>query len=85
MIKLRDRMIEPDTVISRTGFCQKVAEELGEPLDFVIGHFRGEQAIARGQHFKADEKPALTKRESFEDAVRNSGLTPEQQSYLLGL
>jgi hypothetical protein len=85
MIKLRDRMIEPDTLISRIGFCEKVAEELGEPLDLLIGHFKGEQVIAAGQHFKADEKPALTKRESFEEAVRNSGLSPEQQSYLLGL
>jgi hypothetical protein len=85
MIKLRDRMIEPDSLISRTGFCQRVAEEIGEPVDMVIAHFKGAQVIARGQHFKSDEKPALSKRETFEEAVRNSGLTPEQQSYLLGL
>jgi hypothetical protein len=85
MIKLRDRMIEPDSLTSRTGFCRKVAEEIGEPVDMVIAHFKGAQVIARGQHFKSDEKPALSKRETFEEAVRNSGLTPEQQSYLLGL
>lgn len=85
MIKLRDRMIEPDSLTSRTGFCRKVAEEIGEPIDMVIAHFKGAQAIARGQHFKSDEKPALSKRETFEEAVRNSGLTPEQQAYLLGL
>jgi hypothetical protein len=85
MIKLRDRMIDPDTVVSRTGFCQKVAEETGEPTDLVIAHFKGAQVIARGQHFKSDEKPALSRRETFEEAVRNSGLSIEQQSYLLGL
>lgn len=85
MIKLRDRMIEPDSLISRTGFCQKVAQELGEPIDLVVAYFKGEQVIARGQHFKSDKKPAVSRRETFEEAVRNSGLTPEQQSYLLGL
>ncbi|MBR1256412.1 hypothetical protein JQ634_22235 [Bradyrhizobium sp. AUGA SZCCT0240] len=85
MIKLRDRTLEPDTVVSRTGFCQKVAEETSEPLNLVLAHFQGEQAIARGQHYKSDNKPALKKRETFEEAVRNSGLTTEQQAYLLGL
>ncbi len=85
MIKLRDRMIEPDSLTSRTGFCRRVAEEIGEPVNMVIAHFKGAQVIARGQHFKSDEKPSLSKRETFEEAVRNSGLTPEQQSYLLGL
>ena len=45
----------------------------------------GAQVIARRQHFKSDEKPALAKRETFEEAVRNSGMTIDQQSYLLGL
>lgn len=85
MIKLRDRMIEPDSLTSRTGFCKKIAEETGETIDMVIAHFKGAQVIARGQHFKSDEKPALSKRETFEEAVRNSGLTPEQQSFLLEL
>jgi hypothetical protein len=85
MIKLRDRIIEPDTVTARIGFCDKVAKETGEPMNLLIAHFKGPPVLARGQHFKSDEKPALSGRESFEEAVRNSGLTPEQQSYLLGL
>jgi hypothetical protein len=85
MIKLRDRIIEPDTVTARTGFCDKVAKETGEPMNLLIAHFKGPPVLARGQHFKSDEKPAISGRESFEDAVRNSGLSPEQQSYLLGL
>jgi len=85
MIKLRDRMIEPDTVTSRTGFCRKVAQETGEHVNLVIAHFKGPPVVALGQHFKSDEKPALAGRETFEEAVRNSGLSPEQQSYLLRL
>jgi hypothetical protein len=85
MIKLRDRTIEPDTVTSRIGFCEKVAQETGEPIYLVIAHFNGPPVLARRQHFKSDEKPALSGRETFEEAVRNSGLTSEQQSYLLGL
>ncbi len=85
MMKLRDRTIEPNTVISRTGFCQKVAEEIGEPIDLVIAHFQGPQVIPRAQRFKSDEKPAITGRETFEEAVRNSGLSRPQQSFLLGL
>lgn len=85
MIKLRDRTMEPDTVTTRTGFCRKVAEEAEAPIDLVIAHFNGPQVIAQGQRFKSDNKPALGKRETFEEAVRNSGLTDEQQAYLLGL
>jgi hypothetical protein len=85
MIKLRDRTIDPDSVTSRTGFCRKVAGEIGEPVDLIIAHFRGPQVIARGQHYKSDKKPAVTGRETFEEAVRSSGLSDEQQAYLLGL
>lgn len=85
MMKLRDRTIEPDTVISRTGFCEMVAQETGEPMNLVIAHFKGPPVLARRQHFKSNEKPTISGRESFEEAVRNSGLSPEQQSYLLGL
>jgi hypothetical protein len=63
----------------------RVRGETGEPMNLLIAHFKGPPVLARGQHFKSDEKPALSGRESFEEAVRNSGLTPEQQSYLLGL
>jgi hypothetical protein len=85
MIKLRDRTIEPDSLLSRRGFCQKVAHEAGEPLEMVVAHFKGPQVIARGQHFKSDNKPTLVHRETFEEAVRNSGLSEEQQAFILGL
>ncbi|MER8674598.1 hypothetical protein [Mesorhizobium sp. M0037] len=83
VMKLRDRQIEPDTIESRPGFCQTFADELHVPTDALLAHFRGPQTLTAQQHFKADEKPTIPKRETFEEAVRNSGLTPEQQKRLL--
>lgn len=83
--KLRDRQIEPDTITD--GFKHRVADELDVPLDAVGAHFAasGGPANASPQFFKADDKPSHDLRQSFEDAVRNSGLTDEQQQYLLSL
>ena len=84
-MKLRDRLIQPETIVSRTGFCQTVAEGLGEPMDVMVAHFQAAPSMPTGAHYKADGKPAVMKRETFEEAVRNSGLTVEQQQLLLGL
>jgi len=43
IIKLRDRTIDPESIISRMGFCEAVAKEIAEPLDCIIAHFRAEQ------------------------------------------
>jgi hypothetical protein len=84
-IKLRDRLIEPDTLLSRTGFCQKTAEEAGVPLEAMVAHYKAAQTVSRNALYKADQKPVAAKRETFEEAVRGSGLTEEQQRFLLGL
>jgi hypothetical protein len=82
--KLRDRQIEPSTMTP--GFQSFVADELRAPLDVVIAHFAmsGGATMVSRQFFKADVKPDVAKRQSFEDAVRNSGLSEEQQQRLLG-
>jgi hypothetical protein len=85
VMKLRDRQLEPDTVIPRSGFCRLAAEGMGISVDVVIAHLRAQPAMPAHQRFKADEKPSMPKRETFEEAVRNSGLTPEQQRRLLEL
>lgn len=85
MIKLRDRLIEPETIVNRNGFCRAIADELNMPMEAMIGHFKAAPVIAAGQHYKSDGKPAATKRETFEEAVRRSGLTEEQQRYILNL
>lgn len=82
--KLRDRQIEPDTLTP--GFRLRVAEDLRAPLDVVIAHFAAAQtAGARAQFFKAEGKPKNGGRQSFEDAVRTSGLSEAQQRALLAL
>jgi hypothetical protein len=82
--KLRDRQIDPVTMTH--GFCQRVADELLVSLDTILTHFAAPPlAQASPQYFKADQKPETGARQTFEEAVRSSGLTPDQQKYLLNL
>lgn len=81
--KLRDRQIDPATMTP--GFQARVAEELTAPLDVVVAHFSARQAAPAGQFFKAEGKPATGTQQSFEEAVRNSGLSEAQQKFLLEL
>jgi hypothetical protein len=84
-IKLRDRLIDPETIIARPGFCEAAADAARAPLDVMVAHFRAPSAISAQAHYKAEGKPGVTAKESFEDAVRRSGLTEEQQRRLLSL
>ena len=83
--KLRDRQIEPETMTA--GFKRRVADELDVSFAAIDAHFSasGGSASASPQFYKSDEKPSHDQRQSFGDAVRNSGLTDEQQQYLLSL
>ncbi len=83
--KLRDRQIASDTMSD--GFRQRVADDLRAPLDVVVAHFgmSGGAPMATRQFFKADAKPGHAGQQSFEEAVRSSGLTDEQQRHLLSL
>jgi hypothetical protein len=81
VMKLRDRQIDADTIPE--GFTKLVSKELDVPLDLVVAHFRAPAEIRQSAHFKADEKPEANLKQGFEEAVRNSGLTLEQQAFLL--
>lgn len=82
--KLRDRQIKPDTLTP--GFHKRIADDLRAPLDVVVAHFAAAQAGAVGpQFYKADGKPNNGGRQTFEEAVRSSGLSEAQQSALLAL
>lgn len=83
VMKLRDRQIRDDTM--SMGFKRRVSEELEVPLDVVIAHFAAQPEIRADARFKSEDKPAASAKQSFEDAVRGSGLTPEQQEFLLKL
>lgn len=82
--KLRDRQIEPGDLTP--GFRLRVANDLRAPLDVVVAHFAAAQSVGgRGQFFKSDGQPTNGGRQSFEDAVRSSGLSEAQQAALLAL
>jgi hypothetical protein len=81
--KLRDRQIDPATMT--LGFQKRVADELGVPLNVVAAHFAAERVVSAGQFYKAKDKPSTGARQTFEEAVRNSGLSEDQQRSLLEL
>jgi hypothetical protein len=81
--KLRDRQIDPNTMT--TGFRKRVANELSVPLDVIVAHFATGPADQVPQFYKAERKPSTAVQQSFEEAVRNSGLTPEQQRHLMNM
>ena len=83
--KLRDRQIEPETIPD--GFMRRVSDELKIPVERLAAHFAvtGVSEGASRQFYKADDKPKHDQRQSFSDAVRNAGLTDEEQRHLLSL
>lgn len=83
VMKLRDRQIDPQTIPAR--FEQRVAEELSVPLELIHAHFAARPALQAGQYFKAEGKPAVGAQQSFEQAVRSSGMSAEQQKGLLDM
>ncbi len=81
--KLRDRTIEPIS-IPKT-YCRYLAEEMDEETEAMAAHlYAPQESVAAGrQLYKAEGKPAATARQSFEEAVKTSGLSEEQQRRLL--
>ena len=67
------------------GFIHYVAAGLQEPDSDTAMHFAAKGQIATQIHFKSVEMPAVRPQLTFEEAVRASGLTPEQQARLLAL
>ncbi|MEO5925670.1 MAG: hypothetical protein ABIR70_17745 [Bryobacteraceae bacterium] len=80
---LRDREIDPATM--SPGFQRFVADEMKAPLSLVAAHFAADAQIQRGQFYKSEDKPRAMTKLGFEEAVRTSGLTEEQQHFLLSL
>jgi hypothetical protein len=80
--KVRDRHLEPATIPN--GFYRHVAEQMNEGIDVLKAHFYAPpEAATANQYYKADGKPNVHARQTFEEAVRGSGLTAEQQRRLL--
>jgi hypothetical protein len=83
VMKLRDRLIAADTMT--IGFKQRLAEEIRAPFEAVLAYFSGGSVVSAPAYYRSDQKPQVGEKQSFEEAVRSSGLTSEQQSYLLSL
>ena len=82
--KLRDRQIEPDTLTP--GFRKRVADDLRAPLDVVVAHFAASHGGTAGpQFYHAYDRPNNGGGQTFEEAVRSSGLSEAQQRALLAL
>lgn len=81
VLKLRDRLIDAQTMPE--AFKRRVADELRTSLDVVVAHLSGQPIVAMNAHYKAEQKPVAATKQTFEEAVRSSGLTSEQQTYLL--
>jgi hypothetical protein len=83
VMRLRDRGIDVETMPS--GFIRRVAEILGESMDAMTSYFAAPAQLRANTFFKSAVAPAAGRKLSFEEAVRMSGLTPEQQAQLLNL
>ena len=81
--KLRDRTIEPISIPK--AYCRHLAQEMDEDTEAMAAHlYAPQESVAAGrQLYKAEGKPAATARQSFEEAVKTSGLSEEQQRRLL--
>jgi hypothetical protein len=83
--KLRDREISPDTMT--VGFREYAAAEMNVPVELLNAHLnaiRG-SAVTPARFHKADGKPSHGERQTFEEAVRSSGMSEEQQRKFLAL
>lgn len=80
MMKLRDRRIREDTI--PMWFRTELARELSVSDDVLRAHLAAPPQIHGATSFKADQKPRVVAKETFEEAIERSGLTPEQQAAL---
>ena len=81
--KLRDRTIDPISIPK--AYSRHLALEMDEDIDAMAAHlFAPQESVAAGrQLYRAEGKPAAAPRQSFEEAVKTSGLSDDQQRRLL--
>lgn len=78
--RLKDRLI--DTAGMSEGFISAIATFLSDSLENVRASLARPPQIAAGTAFKAKGKPTVVPKQSFEEALKASGLTQEQQDQL---
>jgi hypothetical protein len=80
--KFRDRQIDFATIPQEYVRC--VANEMAASLEDLSTHLCAATEVSTDrQFFKAEGKPKAVDRQTFEEAVRNSGLSEDQQRRLL--
>ena len=83
LCKIRDRQIIPSTI--RPGFLKLLGEKLSTSLDALNMYVNAKPEIAGAQLYKSDVKPSVGSQQSYEAAVEGSGLSLEQQKFLLSI
>jgi hypothetical protein len=84
LCKVRDRQIDPKTLTS--GFIRLLADKLKCVVEVISTYLAADPLLVLENQFcKAEEKPVTGLGQTFEEAVRSSRLTEEQQRYLLSL
>lgn len=79
--KFRDRQVDFATIPQEYVRC--IANEMAASLEDLSAHLcAATEAPTDRQFFKAEGKPKATGRQTFAEAVRNSGLSEEQQRRL---
>lgn len=83
LIKVRDGLIEA------AGFprvlARSIADEVGHGADTVIALLERPASMPSGTMAKADGKPEVGRKQTFEEAVATSGLTADQRRRLLAM
>lgn len=79
--KFRNRLIDPNTVPS--GFLERFARLVDQTAEEFMHYLRLPPMVHVGADYNAEGKPSVTERkESFDDAVRNSSLNEKQKQAL---
>lgn len=78
--KIRDRIIEVTTVPQ--GFVDLLAKEISESSEIIRAHFTVDAELHPDMKFKATDKPSVQSKQSYEEAIESSGMSPEQKSNL---
>lgn len=81
VMKLRDRQIRPDTMSD--GCRRWLAAGIGTSPEHLFALLSMPTQVRADARYKSDVKPAASEKQSFEEAVRTSGLSEEQQRRLL--
>ena len=83
LLRIRDRGIRAASIPG--ALVRRLADELGASAQSVAAYLQGPPEVAAASAFRSAGKPAATTQVEFQDAVKTSQLTAEQQGILLAL